>query len=129
MHALINNLPQRLIDAAPDAIIFADGDGVIRLWNHGAETLFDYTAEEAIGNTLDLIVPESFRAAHWVGFRRAIATGHFAKDASYLTSRALTKSGQTIYVELSAAIICNDTKQPVGIMAIGRDVTARYKRD
>ena len=121
-------LSQRLIEAAPDAIIFADCRGVICLWNLSAETLFGYTAEEAVGNTLDLIVPEPFRDAHWAGFHRAIERRGFAKDESLLTSRAMTKDGRTIYVELSAAIICNDEEQPIGIMAIGRDVTERHKK-
>lgn len=125
----VQNLQHRLIEAAPDAIIFADCGGVIRLWNHGAETLFGYTAEEAVGHTLDLIVPEPFRETHWTGFHRAIERGYFAKDESLLTSRATTKDGQTISVELSAAIICNDAEQPIGIMAIGRDVTERYSED
>jgi PAS domain S-box-containing protein len=98
------------------------------LWNPSAETLFGYTAEEAVGNTLDLIVPEPFRDAHWAGFHCAIERRGFAKDESLLTSRATTKDGRTIYVELSAAIVCNDTEQPIGIIALGRDVTARHSR-
>jgi PAS domain S-box-containing protein len=126
--AEVQDLPQRLIEATPDAIIFADCSGAICLWNPSAEILFGYTAEEAVGNTLDLIVPEPFRAAHWAGFHRAIERRGFANDESLLTSRTTTKDGRTIYVELSAAIICNDADQPIGIMAIGRDVTERHKR-
>ena len=114
-----------LIAYAPDAIIFADRDGVIRLWNHRSEALFGYRAEEAIGHSLDLIVPESYRAAHWAGFSSAVQRGHFAKGDVLLTSRALTKDDRVITVELSAAIIWSPAGQVSGIMAIGRDVTDR----
>src|SRR5262245_48193282 len=113
-----------LIEHAPDAIIFADRAGVIRLWNCGAETLFGYSAADALGYMLDLIVPEPRRAAHWAGFHRAVRQGRFTKDNILQTSRALTKDGRTIAVELSAAIIRDHTGEVVGIMAIGRDVTA-----
>ena len=113
-------LETALLAHAPDAIIFADCAGVIRLWNHGAETLFGHRAEEAIGHTLDLIVP-----AHWAGFSRAVERGRFATEDMLLTSRALTKDGRVIGVELSAAIIWSPSGQVSGIMAIGRDVTER----
>jgi len=114
---------------APDAIIFADGAGVIRLWNPGAEALFGHSAEEAVGHTLDLIVPEPYRTAHWAGFSRAVQQGRFAKDDVLLTSRALTKDGRIIAVELSAAIIRSQGGQVQGIMAMGRDVTERRARE
>ncbi len=114
-----------LIAHAPDAIIYADRAGVIRLWNHRAEALFGYRAVEAVGQTLDLIVPEPYRVAHWAGFSGAVQRGHFAKDDVLLTSRALTKDGRVITVELSAAIIWSPAGQVAGIMAIGRDITDR----
>ena len=122
-------LEAALITHAPDAIIFADRTGVIRLWNRGAETVFGYNAGEAAGHTLDLIVPEPYRTAHWAGFSRAVRRGHFAKDEVLLTSRALTKDGRVIVVELSAAIIRSHHDQVTGIMAIGRDITARRVRE
>jgi PAS domain S-box-containing protein len=122
-------LETALIAHAPDAIIFADRAGVIRLWNCGAEALFGHSAADALGYTLDLIVPESMRAAHWGGFYRAIQQGRFTKDDVLQTSRALTKDGRTIVVELSAAIIRDHTGDVVGIMAIGRDVTARRAQE
>jgi PAS domain S-box-containing protein len=122
-------LETALIAHAPDAVIFADCTGVIRIWNHTAETLFGYGAEEAVGHTMDLIVPEPYRTAHWAGFSRAVQRGHFAKDDVLLTSRALTKDGRVIVVELSAAIIRSPAGQVAGIMAVGRDVTERRARE
>ena len=117
-----------LIAHAPDAIILADCAGVIRLWNPAAEVMFGHGAAEAIGQTLDLIVPEAYRAAHWAGFSHAIEQGRFARDDALLTSRALTKDGRIIAVELSAAIVRSPSGQVRGIMAIGRDVTERRVR-
>jgi PAS domain S-box-containing protein len=57
------------------AIAFADAEGVIRFWSPGAERLFGYAAADAVGRSLDLIVPEQFREQHWAGFRRALSTG------------------------------------------------------
>jgi PAS domain S-box-containing protein len=122
-------LEAALIAHAPDAVLFVDCAGVIRLWNRGAETLFGYSAAEAVGHTLDLIVPEPLRAAHWAGFSRAVQQGHFTKDTVLQTSRALTKDGSSIAVELSAAIIWSPAGQVWGIMAIGRDVTERRARE
>jgi PAS domain S-box-containing protein len=68
-------LCQQIVDNTPDAVIFADRDGIIRFWNAAAETMFGYRAEEALGQTLDLIIPESLRAQHWTGYRRAMASG------------------------------------------------------
>jgi len=69
-------LAEAIIAQTPDAIIFADREGLIRLWNRGAEVLFGFPAAEVVGSSLDVIIPERFREAHWAGFRRAIAAGH-----------------------------------------------------
>ena len=118
-------LETALMAYAPDAISFAEGAGVIRLWNHGAEARFGHRAEEAIGYTLDLIVPEPLRAAHGAGFHRAVQQGRVTQDPVLQTSRSLTKDGRTISVEFSAAIIWSTSGHVRGIMAIGRDVTGR----
>ena len=68
-------LARQIVDQAPDAIVFADRDGVIRLWNAGAEAMFGYGVDEAVGQTLDLIIPERLRARHWTGFNNTMATG------------------------------------------------------
>jgi PAS domain S-box-containing protein len=118
-----------VIAHAPDAIIFADCAGVIRLWNRAAEAMFGHGAADAIGQTLDLIVPEPYRIAHWAGFSRAVEQGGFARSDVLLTSRALTKDGRIIMVELAAAIVRSPSCRVQGIMAIGRDVTERRLRE
>ncbi|MBW2228327.1 MAG: PAS domain S-box protein, partial [Deltaproteobacteria bacterium] len=66
---------KQIIDFAQDGILFADQDGNIQLWNSGVETIFGYTSEEAIGKSLDLIVPEKLRERHWKGYLRVMETG------------------------------------------------------
>ena len=62
------------------AIVIADAEGVIRFWNAAAAAAFGHAASDAIGQTLDLIVPEPYREAHWQGFRRAVASGAAAAE-------------------------------------------------
>ena len=87
------SLFQFLIEQAPDAIIFADQQGVIMIWNHAATGLFGYLPEEAVGRTLDIIVPEDLRHAHWAGFRTAVASGHTKHGGGAMKTRATHKDG------------------------------------
>lgn len=118
-------LEAALVEHAPDAIIFADREGIIRLWNARAVALFGHTTAEAVGQSLDLIVPEPSRAAHWAGYALAVQRGRFKSDTVLQTSRALTKGGGVIAIELSAAIIRSESGEVRGIMAIGRDIDGR----
>jgi PAS domain S-box-containing protein len=87
-------------EQAPDALIFADREGTIKLWNARAEAIFGYAAGEAIGASLDLIIPENLRAAHWRGYRQAITLGHAKTGGQVLATRATHKLGSKLYVEL-----------------------------
>lgn len=68
-----NLLAEAILDSVADAVIFADRSGTIRRWNPAAATLFGFPADEALGRTLDLIIPEHLRSAHWRGFDGAVA--------------------------------------------------------
>jgi PAS domain S-box-containing protein len=95
------NLHRAIIEQAQDAVIYADRDGIVRLWNRDAEIIFGYSAAEAIGQNLDLIIPERFRHAHDAGFRQALSTGVTRNDGRVLTTRAADKYGSRLYVDLS----------------------------
>ena len=86
-----------IVDQGPDAVIFADRQGKIRVWNNAAADLFGYPAEEVIGRSLDIIIPEHLRHAHWEGFGRAIASGHTKHGGRALKTRATHKSGKKLY--------------------------------
>ena len=120
----------RLIVArAPVGIIFANTDGIIELWNAECEAIFGYGIEEAIGQSLDLIIPERFREAHWNGYRQAMETGHAKYRGQVLVSRSVRKDDRTIYLELAFAIVKGDTGQVIGALATARDVTERYTQE
>jgi PAS domain S-box-containing protein len=122
-------LCRRIVAATPDAVIFADRAGVIRLWNAGAEALFGYTAAEAVGQTLDLIVPPNLRARHWEGYRRVMETGVTRYGRELLAVPALHKDGRRISLEFSVALLRDEGNELAGITAILRDVTARWERE
>src|SRR6266536_2351811 len=114
-------LCQRIVEDAPDAIILADRDGIIRLWNGGAEAVFGYTAEDALGQSLDLIVPERFRERHWAGFRRAMETGVSRYGRELLAVPAIRKDATRISIEFSVAVLRDpggqSSWQPGGLTA------------
>jgi PAS domain S-box-containing protein len=122
-------LSQAIIDQAPDAIIFADRDGIIGVWNRGAERIFGYPAAEALGASLDLIIPERFRRAHWEGFHRAIDTGRTRYADRVLTTRSAHRDGSKLYIDLSFGLVTDDRGAILGALAIGRDCTARHAVD
>jgi PAS domain S-box-containing protein len=123
------DLFKAIVDEAPEAIIFADRDGAIRLWNRGAETIFGYAASEAIGRSLDLIIPDRLRAAHWAGFNRALETGVTRYAGRVLTTRSMHRSGSTLYVDLSFGLVKDADGTIAGAFAIGRECTARHAAD
>lgn len=110
---------------AGDALIFIDLQGVIRVWNAMAAALFGFGPEEALGQSVDLIIPEHLRAAHWRGFHRAIAAGHTA-SREVRTTRGVHQSGRKLYVDMSFAIVTDGRGAALGSVAMARDATERY---
>lgn len=121
-----SSLSQAIVDQAPDAIIFADRDGTIRVWNRGAEAVFGFAAAEVLGESLDVIIPERLRAAHWEGFRRAIDAGQTKYGNRVMTTRSVHKNGSKLYVDLSFGLVKDRAGVVTGALAVGRDCTARY---
>jgi PAS domain S-box-containing protein len=124
-----SKLAQAILEQAADAVIFADRGGVIRLWNRAATALFGFTGEEALGTSLDLIIPEHLRPAHWAGFRRAIESGTTRLGGRPTLTRALHKSGKRLYVDMSFALVRDPGGRIAGSVAIARDATARYEEE
>lgn len=118
-----------LADQAPDAMIFAGRDGLVQYWNAAAERIFGYAAQDILGKSLDAIIPESFREAHWRGFDRALADGQTKFVGQSLPTRALKADGAEFYVELSFSIVRDEAGQVIGALAQARDITERFERD
>ena len=118
---------RRIVEEMPEAVIFADQEGVVRLWNRAAETMFGYSADEALGQSLDLIVPERFRARHWEGYRHVMASGVTSYGQRLLAVPAMRKDGQRISIEFSIALLKDKRGEVTGAAAVVRDVTARWQ--
>jgi PAS domain S-box-containing protein len=126
------NVPDGLADALltmeSDAIIATDRAGIVNFWNPGATRIFGFAAEEAVGQSLDLIIPPNLRGRHWEGFNRVMATGesHYG-HGDLLSVPAQTKSGQRISVEFTIAMLRDQAGRPAGTVAVLRDVSKRFE--
>ena len=119
------DLLRAMVEQASEALIYADRDGMIRLWNRGAEAIFGHAAAAAVGQSLDIIVPERFRKAHWDGFNKALASGEAKYAGRVMTTRSMHKDGRKLYVEMSFGLVKDASGAVVGSLAVGRDVTER----
>jgi PAS domain S-box-containing protein len=123
----IEQLARAVLEDAADAVIFADVEGVIRIWNSAAARIFGFSAEEALGKSLDLIIPERLRDAHWKGFHRAMQTGATRLGGQPTMTRGLHCSGQRLYVQMSFAVVRLASGVIAGSVAVARDATAQYE--
>jgi len=124
-----SELDAKILDDVADALIYSDRSGTIVRWNRGSSALFGFSAEEALGQNLDLIIPEHLRAAHWKGFEAAIATGAMKLAGRPTLTRALHKSGRRLYIEMTFALVRDVGGAVLGAVAIARDVTERVERE
>ena len=121
-------LCRRILENSPLAILYADREGKIRLWNSGAETVFGYTAKEALGQSLDLIVPERQRPRHWEGWEKVMASGVTKYGRDPLAVPAMRKDGSRISIEFNVVLVRNDSGELAGVAAMVQDVTARWQK-
>ncbi len=122
-------LAARIVEGAADAILFTDGEGVIRLWSGGAERIFGWTAAEAIGRSMELIIPERLRARHWQNWDRVMETGVTRYATDTLAVPALRKDGAALSIEFTIQLVRDEAGKILGPAAIVRDVTARFARE
>ncbi len=122
-------MPEQIVENTRDAVLVADTDGVIRLWNPGAVAMFGFTAAEALGQSLDLIVPERPRERHWEGYRKVMATGETRYAEELLAVPAMRKDGSRISIEFTVTLLKDGDGKVEGIAAIARDVTARRQQE
>ena len=120
---------KQLIENTADAILVADRQGLIRYWNIGAERMFGYSAAEALGQSLDLIIPENLRARHWQGYFRVMQTGQTKYQTERLTSPGVRKGGSRLSLEFSMVLLRDDQGGIEGCATIMRDVTARWQKE
>jgi len=127
MHRIIDL--ESFIQAAGDAIIAVGKDGKIVLWNPAAERIFGFTSADAIGQSLDLIIPERFRERHWQGFYQVMLSGQTRYGAEVLRVPALHKDGRALSIAFTVALVNPLDDQSFSIVAIVRDETQRWNEE
>ena len=118
----------RFLANTPDGILFADHNGIIRFWNAGCERIFGHAASEAVGQSLDIIIPAALRARHWQGYANTMRTGQSRYAAGDLLAvPAVRKDGSRLSVEFSIVPFLDAENRMLGMGAVMRDVTERFE--
>jgi PAS domain S-box-containing protein len=123
-------LSRRIVESTGDAVLYAGRDGRILYWNGAAEAIFGWTSAEAVGQSMDLIIPDRLRARHWAGWEKSMATGVTRYSGQDLLAvPAQRKDGKPLSIEFTIQLIRDDAGELVGAAAVVRDVTARWNQD
>jgi PAS domain S-box-containing protein len=124
-----DNLLAELVHRLADAVVVADASGTIVYWNGAAERVFGWSAGEAVGQTLDLIVPERQRARHWEGYERTMATGITKYGDDLLRVPALHADGERRSIAFTVTLLTDADGAVTGIAAVIRDETDRWREE
>ena len=125
----MDGLLKQTVNNAPDAILISDREGVICFWNSGAEQMFGHTAAQALGQSLNLIIPENLRGRHWEGYRRVMASGETKYKTGLLSSPGVRKDGSRVSLEFSMVLLHDESGGMQGCASIMRDVTERWRKE
>jgi PAS domain S-box-containing protein len=126
--SIADDVARALLSSVADAIVACDRDGIIRFWNPGAARIFGFPIEEAVGSSLDIIIPERLRARHWDGYHAMMASGQSRyAGGDTLSVPALRKDGAQISVEFTLIALRDAAGAVSGLAAVMRDVTARFE--
>ena len=120
---------KQLIGALGDGVVVCDAGGAITVWNPAAERIFGYTESEALGKSLDLIIPERQRQRHWDGYHKTMATGETRYGNDVLRVPALHKEGKPLSIAFTVGMLYTPDNKVSAIVAIVRDETARWTEE
>lgn len=120
---------EKLVEASGDAIVAADPEGRITLWNPAAERIFGFSRGEALGQSLDIIIPERFRQRHWQGYEKVMRSGETRYGTDVLRVPALRKDGKPLSIAFTVALLKSADGRVEAIVAIMRDDTARWNEE
>lgn len=120
---------QPFVEAMGDAVIASDHSGFITMWNPAAERIFGYTEAEALGQSLDLIIPARHRDSHWQGYHNTMQTGQTRYATDVLRVPAIDKQGRSVSIAFTVALLYSADEQVSGIVAVVRDETARFNEE
>lgn len=117
---------EKLVDSIGDAVVISDAQGIIIYWNPAAERIFGFSKTEAIGSTMDFIVPERLRHRHNEGYEHSMQTGTTRYGDKLLTVPALHKSGKPLSIAFTVSMIFDENHKAVAVAAVIRDDTERF---
>lgn len=120
---------EQLVSAIGDAIVISDANGAITFWNPAAERMFGFTQAEAMGQSLDLIIPERLRGRHWEGYDKTMATGITRYGHDLLKVPAVDKDGKAMSIAFTVALLHGADGKISGIVAVIRDETVRFQEE
>jgi len=120
---------RELLAAVGDAVVVTDGAGAITLWNPAAERMFGYTEKEALGASLDLIIPERLRGRHWDGYNETMRTGITKYGTTLLRVPAAHRYGSQLSIAFTVAMLHDADGKPTAVAAVIRDETSRFNED
>jgi PAS domain S-box-containing protein len=123
-----DTLAKAVLSTSSDAIIAADKEGIIRFWNPGAERIFGYARDAAIGQSLDIIIPERLRKRNWDGYHHVIKNGESCYGhGDVLAVPGIKKDGARVSIEFTIVQLRDGAGELTGLAAIMRDVTKRFE--
>ena len=120
---------QQVVEALGDAVVICDRDGVIRFWNVAAERLFGFTKTDALGKSLDLIIPERLRERQWAGYDKAMASGETSPGRDLLRVPAIHKDGRRLSISFTVGLLFGPEGKVTGIAAVIRDDSDHFDRE
>lgn len=129
MEVTLDTILQQLLEEAPDAIMAADREGIIIYWNRGAELIFGHPADAALGQSLDLIIPENLRQRHWDGYRQVMDSGATKYETGLLSAPGMTNDGRRVSLEFSMILLHDEKGGMCGCGTVMRDVSERWQRE
>jgi PAS domain S-box-containing protein len=118
-----------LVNAIGDAVVVCDAKGAIVYWNPAAERLFGFTQEEALGASLDIIIPQRMQARHWEGYDKTMETGHTKYGHDVLRVPAVGKGDKALSIAFTVAMLYGDGRKPSHVIGVMRDETVRFAED
>ncbi len=120
---------KQLLEAIGDAIVASDPSGAITLWNPAAQRMFGYTESEALGQSLNIIIPQRQQQRHWDGYQKTMATGQTKYGNDVLRVPAVHKDGHTLSIAFTVALLHSPDKKVSAIVAVIRDETSRFAEE
>lgn len=121
-------IAEAIMQGAGDAVVACDRNGIIRFWNPGAARIFGFSADEAVGQSLDIIIPERLRARHWDGYHKMMQTGQSRyAGGDTLSVPSQRKDGAKLSIDFTLAALKDPQGRVCGLAAVMRDVTARFE--